>query len=106
MTIRISADSTCDLSREYIQAHHISIMPLTVTMGGRDYTDGVDIAPDELIVGRPASRSYTDEERERFNDTSIIFLACSKAFNFSSSMKRCRTSFSINDCCCISFVLC
>ena len=26
----------------------------------------VDIAPDELIVGRPASRTYTDEERERF----------------------------------------
>ncbi|MBO7405941.1 MAG: hypothetical protein J6V24_13355 [Clostridia bacterium] len=26
----------------------------------------VDIAPGELIVGRPASRSYTDEERERF----------------------------------------
>ena len=49
MKIRISADSTCDLSREYIEQHNIAMMPLTVTMGGRDYTDGVDIAPDDIF---------------------------------------------------------
>ena len=38
MRIQISADSTCDLSREYVEAHHISIMPLTVSMGGRSKT--------------------------------------------------------------------
>jgi len=49
MKIRITADSTCDLSPEYVRAHNITIVPLTVSMGGRDYTDGVDIAPDDIF---------------------------------------------------------
>lgn len=49
MTIRISADSTCDLSSEYIRDHGITVIPLAVSMGGRDYTDGVDIAPDDIF---------------------------------------------------------
>ena len=49
MSIKISADSTCDLSREYIEAHDITIVPLTVSMGDRDYVDGRDIAPDDIF---------------------------------------------------------
>ena len=49
MKIRITADSTCDLSPEYIAAHDITIIPLTVSMGNRDYTDGVDITPDDIF---------------------------------------------------------
>ena len=49
MKIRISADSTCDLSPEYVAEHDISIVPLTVSMGGKDYTDGLDIAPDDIF---------------------------------------------------------
>ena len=49
MTIRISADSTCDLSKEYIEAHGITMLPLTVSMGDRDYIDGQDIAPDDIF---------------------------------------------------------
>lgn len=49
MKIRISADSTCDLSPEYVAEHHIAVLPLTVSMGGRDYTDGLDIAPDDIF---------------------------------------------------------
>ena len=49
MKIRISADSTCDLTPEYVREHNIAIIPLTVSMGGRDYTDGVDIVPDDIF---------------------------------------------------------
>ncbi len=49
MKIRITCDSTCDLSPEYIRAHDITVVPLTVSMGGRDYTDGRDIAPDDIF---------------------------------------------------------
>ena len=49
MGIRITADSTCDLSPAYIAEHNITVIPLTVTMGGRDYTDGLDIAPDDIF---------------------------------------------------------
>ncbi len=49
MKIRITADSTCDLSPEYVAEHHIVVIPLTVSMGGQDYTDGADIAPDDIF---------------------------------------------------------
>ena len=49
MNIQITADSTCDLSPEYIARHNIAIIPLTIRMDGRDYTDGVDLQPDEII---------------------------------------------------------
>ena len=49
MKIRISCDSTCDLSPEYVRAHDIAVIPLTVTMGGKDYTDGADISPDDIF---------------------------------------------------------
>ena len=49
MKIRISADSTCDLTPEYVRTHNIAIIPLTVSMGGRDYTDGADIVPDDIF---------------------------------------------------------
>ena len=49
MNIKITADSTCDLSPEYIAAHNVTIVPLTVSMGGKDYTDGADIAPDDIF---------------------------------------------------------
>lgn len=42
-------DSTSDLSPEYIRRHGITVMPLTVSMGDRDYTDGLDISPDDIF---------------------------------------------------------
>lgn len=49
MNIRITADSTCDFSPEYTEKHRVTLLPLTVSMGGKDYTDGVDIAPDDIF---------------------------------------------------------
>lgn len=47
-TVRVSADSTCDLSPELLEAYQIQTMPLYVVMSGVSYRDGVDITPDEL----------------------------------------------------------
>ena len=49
MKIRITADSTCDLAPDYIARHSIVILPLTVSMGGRDFVDGRDIVPDDIF---------------------------------------------------------
>jgi len=43
MKIKITSDSTCDLSPEQIAKHNIAILPLTVTMNNKNYLDGVDI---------------------------------------------------------------
>ena len=48
MKIKITSDSTCDLSREQIARYDIEIMPLAEAMGGNNYRDGVDIAPSDI----------------------------------------------------------
>lgn len=48
MRIKITADSTCDLSPELVRRNEITISPLTVSVAGGSYHDGVDITPDEL----------------------------------------------------------
>ncbi len=46
--IIIASDSTTDLSPEQIAKYDIKIMPLGVTIGGKNYSDGVDIDPDMI----------------------------------------------------------
>jgi DegV family protein with EDD domain len=46
--IIIASDSTTDLNAELIERYNVKILPLGVTIGGKDYTDGVDIDPDMI----------------------------------------------------------
>ena len=47
--VKITADSTCDLSAELCARYDISLSPLTVIMGGNAYLDGVDITPPDIF---------------------------------------------------------
>lgn len=47
--IKISADSTCDLSPSILKKLDIAIMPLTVIVGDKQFKDGVDITPPEIF---------------------------------------------------------
>lgn len=50
MKIRIMTDSTCDLSPAYLQAHDVTVIPLTVNLDGKSYADdGVAITPDAIF---------------------------------------------------------
>ena len=49
MSVRISADSTCDLSRELCEKYHIAIAPLSVVINGNSYHDGVDVTPETIF---------------------------------------------------------
>ena len=46
--IRISADSTCDLSPQLLEQYGIETLPLYVIYDGVEYKDGVDLTPDQL----------------------------------------------------------
>ena len=48
MNIRITSDSTCDLS-ELVQKHNIGILPLKVNLDAQTYYDGVDITPQDIF---------------------------------------------------------
>ena len=52
--LKITCDSTCDLSAEQYNRYDISVIPLSVAMGDKLYRDGVDIKPEELF-------SYVEE---------------------------------------------
>ena len=54
--IRISADSTCDLSPELLQQYDIKTLPLYVVLEGQPYRDGIDITPDDLYARIKATR--------------------------------------------------
>jgi len=47
--IKITADSTCDLSQQLIEKYNIAISPLHVLVDEEDYIDGVTITPNELF---------------------------------------------------------
>lgn len=45
MTIKILADSACDLTEKYYNELDIEMVPLTVHLNDEDYKDGIDITP-------------------------------------------------------------
>lgn len=49
MKIRISSDSTCDLSQELLEKYDITIAPLSVIIDGQSYKDGVDVTPEDIF---------------------------------------------------------
>lgn len=48
--ILIASDSTSDLNSELIEKYGIKILPLGVTLGEKNYTDGVDVDPDMIYA--------------------------------------------------------
>ena len=50
MKIKITTDSTCDLSDAILNAHNITLMPLTVIKNDTEYKDNVTITPAEIFA--------------------------------------------------------
>jgi len=47
--VKIISDSTCDLSPELVERYGISILPLHILLGDKEYEDGKSITPDEIF---------------------------------------------------------
>ena len=54
LNVKITCDSTCDLTPELYARYGVSVIPLCVALGDRLCRDGEDIAPEELF-------SYVEE---------------------------------------------
>lgn len=48
--VAIISDSTCDLSRELLDRYNIKTFPLHIHLGEEQYSDGVDITPEEIYA--------------------------------------------------------
>lgn len=49
MTIKFTADSTCDLNEELIKKLDVAILNFFVTLGEKGYRDGIDIFPSTIF---------------------------------------------------------
>lgn len=47
--IKITADSTCDLSKEILEKFDITLIPLYIITQERTFRDGVDISPEDIF---------------------------------------------------------
>ncbi len=74
MKVRMTADSTCDLSPELIRKYDIGIAPLSVIIDGQVFHDGVDVTPRDVFRAAEAGKSVrtaavnTYEYKEFFTD--------------------------------------
>ncbi|MBC8569657.1 DegV family protein [Zongyangia hominis] len=80
MKIKVTSDSTCDLSEELIKEYHITLTPLTVIKNGENFRDGVDISPAEIFAHVDAggdlcstSAVNIDEYRALFSEMSAQY---------------------------------
>ena len=96
MKIHFSADSTCDVSPEFLARYPVEILPLSVELEGKFYRDGVDLTPDTIIsrvnagAALPKTSAINVEEyREAFTralETSDAVIH----FNISSEFSSCH----------------
>jgi len=70
--VKVTADSTCDLSKELLEQRDVSLMPLYVNLGEQCYRDRTDIEPGKIFAyfeqtGKLAKTSaISPEDYKRF----------------------------------------
>ena len=81
MRIKISSDSTCDLSKEYIEAHDIGILSLIVVKDGESYRDGIDITPDVIFAHVNGGGALCSTSAANVNDYMELFEEYKKEYD-------------------------
>ncbi len=95
MNIRITADSTCDLTEQIVAERNITVVPLTVSCAGESYKDGTEIVPDQLYEKIAASGQLAQTSAVNVQDYLDLFGALLKScdaivhFTISADMSAC-----------------
>ena len=95
MNIKITADSTCDLSPRLVEENGIQIVPLYVTKEGKSYRDGVEIVPQDIFDYVAAGNDPCKTAAVSVGDYADIFASLSREYdavihlNISSEFSSC-----------------
>ena len=81
MNIKITSDSTCDLSAEQLQQHNIQLLPLCISMGDKLLRDGVEITPDDIYAHVDAGGDICTTSALNFTDYSDCFTSLSQEYD-------------------------
>lgn len=73
MSVKVIADSTCDLSKELVERYHIEIMPLHIVLGEKEYLDGVEIGPDEIYEWADANKTTPKTSAASITDAVEVY---------------------------------
>ena len=73
MSVKIIADSTCDLSKELLGKYDISIIPLHIVLGDQEYKDGLEISPEEIYQWSNATKEAPKTSAIAISDAMELF---------------------------------
>lgn len=101
MKIKVTSDSTCDLSPDIIEKYSIGILPLYIVKDGKSYKDTLEITPQDIFdhvekTGNPCSTTAVNvaEYHTYFSDILKDFDAIIH-FTISSEMSICYQNASL-----------
>ena len=73
MAIKITADSTCDLSQELLERYGVTLMPLYVQKGDGTFRDGVDITPADIFAHVASGGALCKTAAPNISDFTAMF---------------------------------
>lgn len=79
--IKITSDSTCDLSPEMLEKYNISIAPLTIIKEEKPFTDGVDIHVQDIFSHVAAGGALCKTSAVNIADYMDFFASFSKEYD-------------------------
>lgn len=81
MNIKITSDSTCDLSEEILKRYDIALLPLSVIMDGKTHRDQQDISPTDIFRHVEAGGKLCSTSAINVEDYRRYFAAFSAAYD-------------------------
>ena len=81
MSVKIIADSTCDLSKDLLEKNDISVLPLHIVLGDKEYKDGLEISPDEIYEWSNSNKEAPKTSAAAISDTIDIYSKYLKSYD-------------------------
>ncbi|WP_096188700.1 DegV family protein [Evansella halocellulosilytica] len=105
--VKVVTDSTLDLSKEEIKELGVTVVPLSVTIDGQSYIDGIDITSKQFIKkliesdnipqsSQPSVGSFLDTYNELGNDGSSI-ISIHMTSGMSGTYQSAKTAADMSD---------
>lgn len=79
--IKITGDSTIDLSPELLQQYNVSTMPLYINMEEESYRDGVTVTPEDIYLYVAKTGELPKTSAPSVNDYLTFFTECRKEYD-------------------------
>ena len=101
MNIKITADSTCDLSPELVEKYNIDILPLYIIKDGTAYKDMKDIVPEDIFAHVASGGAISTTSAINVDDYTESFRPLSEQYdavihiNISAEFSSCNQNANI-----------